>query len=294
METRLLEYFVAAAAESNITRAARQVYAAQSTVSAGIRSLENELGVDLFERVGKTIRLTPAGAALVPEAQAVLDGAERMRIVGDETGRGRRGRLRVGTFIAMESFADLPGAVRELRADFPHVDLSLVASVRGSTGLADDLEHGRLDVAFFALPVSAGLETVELARFPYIALLPRKHPLAGRAAVTLRQLADSPWVDVLPGYGNRVQVEQALAERGLTRTVTAEVAALPSVRQYVAAGFGVSVVPAMGETAGCAVVPISDPLPEWTISLATRRGGLTRPPVARLVELLRARASLIR
>src|SRR4051794_8617898 len=143
METRLLEYFVAVASELSVTEAARRLYAAQSTVSAGLRSLEAELGVQLLRRTTQTVQLTTAGEELLANTQQIIDAVERLRVLASETASGQRGRLTLGTFTGQDLVHDLPAALRVFRTTYPHVDLRLVLSERGSTGFAEDLVRGR-------------------------------------------------------------------------------------------------------------------------------------------------------
>ncbi len=290
METRLLEYFVAVADELNVTRAAARLYAAQSTVSAGLRSLESELGVTLFERSTKAVRLLPAGEELLPLARRVLDEVTVLREAAPESVAGFRGRVRIGTFAALQ-LLDLPGLLGRFRRRHPRVDLQLTVSPTGSTGLADDLVHGRLDLALTALPPSPAFDSWPLVSYPFVALLPRSHPLAGASSVSLAQLADDDWVDMQTGFGNRVAVERAFAELGIVRHIAAELAELPAVGPCVAAGLGVAVVPDLVVSDGCVRVPLTEPIGPWVVSLATRRGQSRRPVVAALVDEVRASMS---
>jgi DNA-binding transcriptional LysR family regulator len=286
MDTRMLEYFVTVADESNLTRAAERLFVAQSTVSAGLRSLERELGVRLFERSTKAVSLLPAGEALLPIARDVLDGIDALLSTANESGLGLRGRVRVGTFAALLVF-DLPGVLGRFRRDHAGVDVQLMTSATGSTGLLDDLLRGRLDLAFVALPVPPGLEAVPVVRRPFVALVPLDHPLAGRDEVSLTDLADEDWIDVLPGFGNRVQLDARLAELGIVRRLSAEVADLPSVASFVAAGVGIAVVPDAIDSAGCRVIALSDDLPDWVVSLAVRRGGERNRAIQAFADALR-------
>ncbi|RWZ64566.1 LysR family transcriptional regulator [Labedella populi] len=287
MDTRMLEYFVAVADERNLTRAAGRLFVAQSTVSAGLRSLETELGVRLFDRDTKSVSLLPAGQDLLPIARDVLDGLDTMRSTAREAGSGLRGRVRVGTFAALRVF-DLPGVLGRFRLEHPGVDVQLVTSATGSTGLIGDLVKGRLDLAFVALPVPAGVAAEAVVRRPFVAVVPESHALATRRTLSFADLAGEDWVDVLPGFGNRVQVDARLREEGITRRLSAEVADLPSVGPFVAAGIGVAVVPDVIDAVGCRVVPLSDRMPEWVVSLAVRRGGERRHAIAALAEALRS------
>lgn len=285
MDTRLLEYFTAVAAELNVTEAAHRLFVAQSTVSAGLRSLERELGVQLFERTTKSVRLTDVGDALLPCAQEILDQVEALRVLAGQSDGGLRGRLRLGIFVGLEQVGHLPSVLRELRARFPEVEVSLTASSSGSLGLSEDLSHGRLDAAFVALPPPPELNAVELLSADYVAVLPPDHRLAARQSVSLADLAGEPWVEVPTGYGNRIQLEAALTSLGLSRQIAAEVPGLPAVAGYVAAGLGVAVIPKVVDFEGCTVRPLTEELPAWRLQIATRKGSSRRPVLQALVQL---------
>ncbi len=285
MDTRLLEYFTAVAAELNVTEAANRLFVAQSTVSAGLRSLERELGVQLFARTTKSVRLTEAGEHLLPRAQEILDQVEALRVLAGQADGGLRGRLRLGIFVGLEQVGHLPSVLRDLRTRFPGVEVSLTASSSGSLGLSEDLNHGRLDAAFVAVPPPPELDTVELLSADYVAVLPPDHRLTARQSVSLADLAGEPWVEVPAGYGNRIQVEAALTSLGLGRQIAAEVPGLPAVPGYVAAGLGVAVIPKVVDFEGCAVRPLSEELPAWRLQIATRKGSSRRPVLQALVQL---------
>jgi DNA-binding transcriptional LysR family regulator len=288
METRLLEYFVTVASELSVTQAARRLYAAQSTVSAGLRSLEDQLGVQLLRRTTQTVQLTAAGEELLTDARRILEAVERLHVLASETASGQRGRLTLGTFTGQDLVHDLPSALRDFRTTHPHVDLRLVSSQRGSTGYAEDLIRGRLDVAFFALTPPDELDFVELLEVPYVALVGRSHALATDPTVTLAQLASEPWIDSPAGYGNRVGLEHALAQRRLRRQVVAEIADLLAIPRYVATGMGVAVVPDIIDPSGCVKLALTEPIAPWTVTLATRPNATDRPTVAALIDALRS------
>lgn len=289
METRLLEYFVTVADERNVTRASERLFVAQSTVSAGLASLERELRVRLFERTTKTVTLLPSGEALLPLARELLDDLEGLRQAATESGSGLRGRVRIGTFAALQVL-DLPVILAGFRREHPLVDIQLVASPTGSTGLLDDLAHGRLDLALTAVPAPPDLDSWPLVQVEFVALLPEGHRLASARSVSLADLAADDWVDVLPGFGNRVQLDHVLAERGIVRHIAAELAELPNVAPCVAAGFGVAVVPDVVDSTGCVRVPLTEPMAPWVLSLAVRHGAGRRPQIRALIENIRVAA----
>jgi DNA-binding transcriptional LysR family regulator len=271
VDTRQLEYFVAVADELNFTRAAERVFAAQSTVSAGIRSLERELGAALFERDAHGVRLTDVGAAVLDEARAGLRSIERMRDLADREGP-LRGTVRVGIFTNLTR-VDLPGIMGEFHRRHPEVDLRLGPSPSGSTGLVEDVRQGRLDIAFHGLPDALpDLLVRHLTESPFLAVLPEAHPLAGRPAVSLADLAGEPWVDARAGFGNRVTLDRAFSALGLSRRVPTELADLGEIPRFVASGLGVAALPELTiiPASGAVVVPLR-PTVDWRLSAIARQ-----------------------
>lgn len=288
MDTRQLEYFVTVAEELSFTRAAARLFAAQSTVSAGVAALERELGARLFERDAHGVRLTGTGEAALAESRACLQSIERLRDV--VTGEGPlRGAVRVGIFTNLTSI-DLPGIMGEFRRRHPAVDLRLGPSPSGSTGLADDVRQGRVDVAFLGLPDAVpGVIELPLAEVPFVAVLPEGHPLASSdAGVALGALAAERWVDAREGFGNRVTLDRAFAAAGLSRQIATEVSDLGEIPRFVAAGLGVAALPSLTvlPTAGALTRPLT-PTIDWRLSVIAR----PRPSAAAhaLLELIAER-----
>ncbi|MFS0729106.1 LysR family transcriptional regulator [Curtobacterium sp. 1P10AnD] len=270
VETRLLEQFVAVADEGGVTRAAERLWAAQSTVSAGLASLERTLGVRLFERTGRALVLTTAGEDLLPHAHAVLESLDRMRDLATVDDKDLRGRVRLGIFTSMD-IVDLTGVVRRFRQRHPLVAVELMTSPSGTTGLVQDLVAGRVDLAYSGLPNPPGGIVVEpLRELPFRVFTAPDHRLAGRASVSLAELADEPFVDTAHGFGNRVILDQAFERRGIRRRIVAEMNDMPAVVRFAAAGLGVGVVPDSGVRHEGAVLELEDEVPPLRIGLAMR------------------------
>ncbi|MFB9180658.1 LysR family transcriptional regulator [Dactylosporangium sucinum] len=287
MELRHLVYFVSVAEERSFTRAAERLRVVQSGVSAAVRGLERELGVQLFERTSQRVVLTDAGTALLPAARATIDAAQAARDAVDEVRGGLRGTLRIGTLTSV-GFVDLPGLLGQFHAEHPHVDLRLRTATSGSAGLADALLDGELDVAFLSLSghPPAGLSTRTLVAEPIVAVLPASHPLTERESVSLADLADEPFVDSPLGYGNRTEVDRGFAAAGLQRRVALEVADIATVPQYVGNGLGVALIPRFAVRPGpeLALRPVLGTRLSWTFDVAT---AAARRPSAAVRALLR-------
>lgn len=272
MDDRQLAAFVAVAEELNFTRAAQRLFVVQSTLSASIRSLEQELGSPLFTRSTRRVALTPVGEVLLPTARSAIDSLDRMRSLASDDAAGLRGRVRIGTFSALDLIG-LPEALGAYRRRHPLVEVLLRTSTTGSTGLADDLRRGRLDVALLALPVDelSDLAVTTVFRGDYVLLVEAGHPLEGAELPTPRDLDGLTFVDSPAGFGNRVSVDRAFRAAGATRRVGTEVADLPAIPRFVRAGLGPAVVPRAGVGAleGVTALAIDWPGVVWELSVCT-------------------------
>jgi DNA-binding transcriptional LysR family regulator len=295
MELRHFEYFVAVAEELSFTRASRRLHVVQSGVSSAIQSLERELGAALFDRDRHRVALTDAGQALLPEARATLAAAQAAREAVSEARGGLRGTVTVGTMQSTGPL-DLPGLLGRFHATHPLVAVRLRLASAGSAGLARDVIAGALDLALVALPGQppAGLALRALSAEPLLIVCPPAHPLASRPAATLGELADEPFIDFHPGWGNRAVVDRAFAAAGLERQVTFETADFAAAAGLVRHGLGIAFLPASAAAAwpDLPALEVAGPPLIWRISVATpahRR----MPAAARafLAELLPAAGS---
>lgn len=194
VELRHLRYFLAVAEELSFTRAARRLHLAQQTLSEAIAQLENLVGVALFERSNRPVRLTDAGARWLPYAQDALDAAERAQDAAGHLRNEHRARLRVG-LAATAALPLTPLLLDAFRERHPHVSLSTRHFDFGDpTG---GLLTGETDVAIVRPPFRAdGIELLVIASEPRYVALADTHPLAGRDSVTFDKIADEPWIEV--------------------------------------------------------------------------------------------------
>jgi DNA-binding transcriptional LysR family regulator len=288
VDERQLEIFAAVAEESSFSRAARRLFAAQSTVSAAVRALEHELGAALFARSTRSVELTAFGEAVLGDAREALEAMGRVRALASPGAEGLRGRVRMGVFTTGP--LDLPAIVGRFHREHPLVRLQLVASSTGSTGLHEDVLRGRLDVALAALPAEdlVGLDPIPLGQADYVALLPSGHALASRRRIALAALADEAFVDTPAGFGNRVFLDRALRAAGIQRAVVAEVADLFSVPAFVATGLGVAVIPAIVPVPdGVVALPVTG-LEPWVYSVVSSASARRTAAVQALLAVLRA------
>ena len=290
MELRQLEYFVAVAEEASFTRAASRVHVAQPGVSAQVRRLESELGQQLLDRSGRSVRLTEVGSAVLPFARAALDAVANARLAVDDLAGLVRGQVTVG----MVSGCALP-VLAELLAGFhdrhPGVAIALVED--NSDRLVERLRDGRLDLALigWAEQTPADIDSVVLVDEELVAVVAPGHPLADAGAragaITIRQLRDLPLVSLPRGTGVRAALDAACAAAGFTPRIVFEASALPMVVELAGRGLGLAVVPASIPN-GPGILRITDPRLRSRLELAWPSAPSANPAARALIEQARA------
>ncbi|TFD82726.1 LysR family transcriptional regulator [Cryobacterium fucosi] len=287
MDLRQLEFFSAVAAELNFTRAADRLTIAQSAVSAGVRSLESELGVELFDRSRRQIRLTSTGDLLLPKVREALDAVNEVRDVAQQTTHAITGSIVIGLMTSV-TLVDVPGLLGLFRTGHPGVGVRLRAARRGSAGLVDDLASGELDLAFLALsgPVPASLIARPIASSPMVLVVPDGHRLAAARTVELARLAPEEFIDLPPGYASRGIVDDAFTVAGVERRVMIEVSDIGTAAEYVANGLGVALLPefAARDARGVRRIPVAN-VPDFTVYLAASRSRRVSAAVRAFVDL---------
>jgi DNA-binding transcriptional LysR family regulator len=293
VDLRRFEYFVAVAEELHFGRAAERLHVAQPPLSRQIQRLEAEFGVRLFERDRHGVELTEAGAALLPEARCTLVAANRAREAARRAARGESGVLDVG-FFASVAASMLPQLTRGYSADHPRVELRLHDMSSGEQLRA--LREGRIDVGLMMRPSAApdlNVETIKVE--PAVLVMPDDHPLAQSATVSLSDLEDESFAlfprESSPDLHDRLVT---LCQRaGFTPRIAQEATHMATIVSLVAAGVGVSVMPAsisqMGR-ADVAYVPLADPSVHMWIAMAWKRGELP-PALPAFLERIRAVAA---
>jgi len=288
MELHQLEYFVAVAEEASFTRAASRVHVAQPGVSAQVRRLESELGQQLLDRSGRSVRLTEVGSAVLPFARAALDAVANARMAVDDLAGLVRGQVTVG----MVSGCALP-VLAELLAGFhgrhPGVAIALVED--NSDRLVERLRDGRLDLALigWAEQTPADIDSVVLVDEELVAVAAPGHPLAGAGAgaITIRQLRDLPLVSLPRGTGVRAALDAACAAAGFTPRIVFEASALPMVVELAGRGLGLAVVPASIPN-GPGILRLTDPQLRSRLELAWPSAPAANPAARALIEQARA------
>jgi DNA-binding transcriptional LysR family regulator len=192
VELRHLRYFIAVAEELNFSRAAERLHMAQPPLSAAIRQLERELGVDLLIRTTREVTLTDAGRAFLDGARRTLAEADRAAEDAKRAEAGELGRLRIA-YSWSTRFETLPALGRAFRASHP--DVELLAQEMWNARMAAAFANGSIDLALSLCPeIAAELELAPIRSEGLVALLPEAHPLASHEAIPLSALAGEEFV----------------------------------------------------------------------------------------------------
>jgi len=242
MDIASLRAFAAVAEHASFSEAADQLYLTQPAVSKRVRQLEDDLGVALFDRIGRKVTLTEAGRALLPRARRLLNDADEIRRALADLSGDVSGKLLMGTSHHI-GLHRLPDPLRQFTRDFPEVELDI--RFMDSEAACHAVEIGDLELAIVTLPPAplAHLSMQTIWDDPLEFMIARDHPLAGRRPTSLEKLLQEP--AVLPSsstYTRRI-LEQAVRKQGLSLHIAMETNYLETLQMLVASGLGWSLLP---------------------------------------------------
>lgn len=247
MELRHLRYFIAVAEELHFGRAAESLGISQPPLSQQIQALEHELGARLFERTNRRVELSEAGRLFLDEARLVLAQVDKAADVARRAQLGEIGELKIGFTASAPFTSSIPQAIFSFRQAFPSVHLAL--HEMSSKEVAERLEEQSIQVGIMRpLPLPDSLTAVELLREPLVAIIRSDHPLAGGSekGLYLKALAAEPFVFFPRTYGSGLyaQLLDLAREAGFSPLITQEAGEAMTIIGLVAAGLGVTVLPA--------------------------------------------------
>lgn len=243
MNLRDLKYLVALADHKHFGRAAEACFVSQPTLSTQIRKLEEELGVSLVERAPRKVMLTPAGRDAAERARRIVAEVEQMKEAARRSQDPEAGTVRLGIFPTLGPYL-LPHVVPRIRTRFPELELLLVEEK--SDVLLSRLREGKLDAGLLALPVHDDQLHVEpLFEEPFLLAVPGNHPLASRDALTLDELSNQKLLLLEDGHCLREQALEVCRLSGANEKSEFRATSLETLRQMVAAGVGITLLPTL-------------------------------------------------
>jgi DNA-binding transcriptional LysR family regulator len=273
MELRHLRTIAAVARHGSFTKAAEELYLAQSAISQQIRRLEQELGVEVFRRTSRSVELTAEGRVILGYAQRVLAEVDGLHSELEELTGLLRGQLRIGGVYPTGPY-DLFGMLADFRAEHPGVAIHMVEDTQD--GVLEALRADELDCAFTALnPDALGNEFAAtlLWEEEIVVALPHGHPLSARKQVTFDELATEDLIAYRENSALRRRLERAMADRGLEPRNAFICTEMGAVRGLASKGLGVAVIPrSIAEQPGPPIElrPIGPERLTWPIALVWR------------------------
>lgn len=246
MEFRQLQYFKAVAEELNFSRAARRLNIAQPPLTRQIRSLERELGVELFYRTNRRVELTEAGNIFLVEAQRILEQIEQSALIAQRASRGEIGKL-VVAFEGSSAYDIVPTSLKTYRERFPNVELVVLGMTTGEQVQA--LHERQIGVGFVVPPLRGKEKEIAIESVmqePLVLALPEHHPLAKQERVKVRSLANEPFIMALhdSGCGLYDRVIAVCRRAGFSPRVRQEVNEMQVMLGFVAADLGIAILSA--------------------------------------------------
>ncbi len=274
MEIHQLRYFLSVSQTGSFTQAARACAVSQPSLSIQIAKLEDELGGPLFERARRGCKPTARGELFLPRARAVLDELEAARRDSESLSGLGLGKVVLGCLPTTGAHL-LPPVLAAFGRSHPAVTVGL--REESSPGLAECLLRGEVDLGIVdEAGLRPGLASQALFSEDLLLALPPRDPLAGRARLSLRQVAGRPFILMKSGHGFRSITLGLFRSAGLEPRVVFESGEIETVQALVAAGLGVSLVPRMVRKAGLRYAELAQPRASRTLSLAWRqKGGLS-------------------
>ncbi len=293
IELRQLRYFVAVAEEMHFGHAALRLHMTQPPLSQTIQALEAALGTQLFSRSKRSIALTPAGAALLPAAQRMLQQAAALPDIARRAASGASGRLSLA-FVSTADYSVLPPFLREFRERYPQVEIDLREAT--SDVQLEELAHGRIDVGLLIPPLSdkarIELDYAAVLSEPLILAAPKgMTALRGKNTVALKTLADVPLIifprRIAPALHDAILA--CFRDAGLTPRIGQEAIQMQTIVGLVSAGMGIALVPQSVSNlkrSGVEYKALTGKTPLVETGLAWRRDN-TSPVLRAFLELLR-------
>ncbi|KIF68288.1 LysR family transcriptional regulator [Streptomyces sp. AcH 505] len=283
-----LAQFAAAARHEHVTRAAQELGVPQSTLSRALVRLEQDLGVGLFARKGRTVALTHAGRTFLAAVERALAEVERAAETVRADADPASGRVVFGFLHTMGS-ETVPALIRAFRADHPRVRFQLVQNY--GEAMLEGLRAGTLDLCLTSpVPDSPDLVGHRLDEQRLRLVVPDDHPLAARRRVRLAEAAEEAFVTLEPGYGLRRITDDLCAEAGFRPRVAFEGEEAETLRGLVAAGLGVALLPPPAvPRPGVVELTVTAPRAVREIGIAWLDGHEDTPPVAAFKRFLLSR-----
>ena len=292
-----LRYIVAVAKEKHFGRASQLCFVSQPTLSVAVKKLEDELGVQIFQRHSGEVTLTSQGKSLIEQAHRVLDEAKRFSEMAKIGVDPMKGPLRLGAIYTIAPYL-LPSLVRQAKDSLPEIPLFLYETF--TVSILEMIKQDELDCAILAEPFNtSGLEILELYDEPYLVTVPSMHEWANRTTIEPHELITQNMLLLGAGHCFRDHVLQVCPELNRTKFLfeegpkNFEGSSLETIRQMVMGGIGISVLPRTAVSKNnfkdtlVKYIPFTPPEPVRRVVLAYRKGNIRTPAIQALAKTIK-------
>ena len=290
MNLETLRGFWAVCQHGSFTKAANSLFLTQPAVSQQVKSLEGELGIQLFEKRGRELVLTPAGEEVREGAEKVFGQIEQIREAVDDIKGLRRGRINVAASDTVVMYL-FPEWLKKFRKSFPKIEVHLAGE--SSSVVEKMVLRGECDLGLITLPASSPDLICEKFRDEVLCLIiPKNDKLAGKKKVDLKKVIEKPRIALNKGSVTRRIIDKALSERNLDWQPDIELGGYAMIKEYVAAGFGAAIIPKMAvkNREGYIIKNLPRDFPKQELGIIYRKGRYITKPSSSMVEIIWDRA----
>lgn len=273
MDIRHLQYFLKVAQHRSFTKAAQDLYITQPTISKMIKSIEKELGVVLFHRLGKQVELTDAGHVIFNQAQDIVHAFENLSSELDDLIQLKKGHIRIG-LPPMIGSSFFPKVIGKFREQYPEVTIQLIED--GAKKVESDVESGVLDIGVVLSPINEEMfHSFSLVQEKLMLLVHPSHPFANRAEVSLSELAHESFVFFREDFALHDRIIAACVQAGFQPHVIYESSQWDFISEMVAANLGIALLPEPIcrelDVERVRLLPLVDPVIPWHLTMVWRK-----------------------
>lgn len=287
MNLRDLQYFISVAKNQHFGKAAEESHVSQPALSMQLKKMEEELGVQLFERTNKNVLITSVGEEILERAKTILNLADEIKRIAKTHQDPFSGEIRLGVFPTLAPYF-LPLIVPEITKSYPKLKLLLIEEKTDT--LVEKLQSGEIDAAFLALPVEGeSLATHRLYNDEFYLATPKNHPYASKRIVEQEALRNERLLLLKEGHCLRSQALDVCALTGAYEQQDFQATSLETLRQMVAAGVGMTLMPGLArkENDGLVYIPFKAPAPSRTVGMVWRKASSRSSCLEGLLKLIK-------
>lgn len=286
MEFDQLKGFYNVAKLRSFTEAAQKLYLTQPAISLQVKALEEELGERLFERVGRSIKLTHPGEILFRLAEEIVGKMDEIQAIMGELHSLERGRFILGTSDTTSLYF-IPDLVKEFRKAHPNIELHLVNRI--SQEVIRRVLECEVDLGIVSLPVSeTRLQAVPLMKHPLVCVVSGDHPLSCRKVVRPNDLAGEPMIALERESTTRKRIDEYLSENGVEPRTVIELGSFEIIKKFVAIGLGISLIPQRvveNGAEGIRAIPLAKGPPHIELGAVFRKDRFLPHPAKAFLEM---------